>query len=185
MSKIEVSKLENLYIAEYTSLKNEQSNRLLVRETVLYTSIIINAAIMSTQYSSSPSSFYYLLAIPFSALLLSLLYSSNEIKINHIRDYILKMLRPKIGQALNMSDASEIFQWENYHRERKSAFNIQKIGRLSLIFGSFSLVPVFALYAFINHGGIILDIKLYSLIWWLGCISVVFSTYFVFSTSDF
>jgi hypothetical protein len=63
-------------LAEYTALKNEQTQRIVVRDTVLYISITANTAIAAIYQQQQNQDTRVLLAIPFVSTLLFWIYKT-------------------------------------------------------------------------------------------------------------
>jgi hypothetical protein len=76
-------------LAEYTALKNEQTQRIVVRDTVLYVSITANTAIAAIYQQQQNQDPRILLAIPFVSTLLFWIYATNDSMITQIRRYIV------------------------------------------------------------------------------------------------
>ena len=87
---------EAALLAEYAALKNEQTQRIVVRDTVLYISITANTAIAAIYQQQQNPDPQILLAIPFASTLLFWLYATNDNMITQIRRYIVANIIPKV-----------------------------------------------------------------------------------------
>jgi hypothetical protein len=133
-------------LAEYTALKNEQTQRIVVRDTVLYISITANtaiAAIYQQQQNHDPS---ILLAIPFVSTLLFWVYATNDSMITQIRRYIVSNIVQRFSGGRE-ENASNLFGWEYLRRRRTFVRLISKMIRLIAVWSTFSGASIAALAA--------------------------------------
>ena len=177
---------------EYDALKNEQSLRILLRETVLYTSILFDAAIVTAQMTHSDSGYLLLLAIPFGSLLLGVLYSFNDSMVSRIRKYIRHDLRVRVLRAIepNGGVGPVVFGWEEHHRARNTGFFFTKLLRLMVVLVAFCGVSIVALFIVATVGGRVdvlsfAEITSTVALWWAGAVSTVIATTLIFLTLDF
>lgn len=97
-------------LAEYTALKNEQTQRIVVRDTVLYVSITANTAIAAIYQQQNQDS-RILLAIPFVSTLLFWIYATNDSMITQIRRYIVTNIVQKLS-GNDENNANGLFGWD-------------------------------------------------------------------------
>ena len=102
---------EAALLAEYAALKNEQTQRIVVRDTVLYISITANTAIAAIYQQQQNPDPQILLAIPFASTLLFWLYATNDNMITQIRRYIVSNIIPKLSPNGEKIESS-LFGWE-------------------------------------------------------------------------
>ncbi len=133
-------------IAEYTALKTEQAQRIVLRDTCLYISITANttiAGIYTQQQTQDPK---LLLFIPFASTLLFWIYATNDNMITQIRRYIVSNVVPKLSvgdEALK----DGLFGWETVRRKRTFSRFVSKFIRLFAVWITFSGASLVALAA--------------------------------------
>jgi hypothetical protein len=136
---------EAALLAEYTALKNEQTQRIVVRDTVLYVSITANTAIAAI-YQQQNRDVQILLAIPFISTLLFWIYATNDSMITQIRRYIVVNIIPK-WSADGENSGSGLFGWEYMRRRRTLSRFLSKLIRLLAVWSTFSGASIVALIA--------------------------------------
>ena len=138
--------LEAALLAEYAALKNEQTQRIVVRDTVLYISITANTAIAAIYQQQQNPDPQILLAIPFASTLLFWLYATNDNMITQIRRYITTNIVKKFSDG-GVDNASNLFGWEYLRRRRTFVRVLSKIIRLLAVWSTFSGASIVALIA--------------------------------------
>jgi hypothetical protein len=133
-------------LAEYTALKNEQTQRIVVRDTVLYISITANTAIAAIYQQQQTQDARILLAIPFVSTLLFWIYATNDSMITQIRRYIVTNIIPK-WSASGGNNESGLFGWEYLRRRRTLSRFLSKLIRLLAVWSTFSGASIAALIA--------------------------------------
>jgi hypothetical protein len=133
-------------LAEYTALKNEQTQRIVVRDTVLYVSITANTAIAAIYQQQQHHDPRILLAIPFVSTLLFWIYATNDSMITKIRRYIVVNIIPK-WSADGENSGSGLFGWEYMRRRRTLSRFLSKLIRLLAVWSTFSGASIVALIA--------------------------------------
>lgn len=99
----------DLLVAEYQTLKTEQSDRIKTRDGMVYATMVAAAA---TGYVAIKEHLYdLLLAGAAAALILGWHYLGGDRKIIWIRAYIRSTLRPQVAAGLNVRTES-VFAWE-------------------------------------------------------------------------
>ena len=137
---------EAALLAEYAALKNEQTQRIVVRDTVLYISITANTAIAAIYQQQQNPDPQILLAIPFASTLLFWLYATNDNMITQIRRYIIANIVQKFSDSGEIN-ASNLFGWEYLRRRRTFVRVLSKIIRLLAVWSTFSGASIVALIA--------------------------------------
>jgi hypothetical protein len=131
-------------MAEYTALKNEQAQRMVVRDTCLYLSMIANLAIAA--FYSVAREAQILLLIPFASTLFLSIYFLNDSMIGQIRRHIEASVLPKFSESDRQCD-EVLFAWEKLHRRWSIGGLLAKVARLAAVWVTFSATPVGALAA--------------------------------------
>ena len=137
---------EAALLAEYAALKNEQTQRIVVRDTVLYISITANTAIAAIYQQQQNPDPQILLAIPFASTLFFWLYATNDNMITQIRRYIVGNIVPKFSDG-SENDAGSLFGWDNFRRRRTFVRVMSKIIRLLAVWSTFSGASIVVLAA--------------------------------------
>jgi hypothetical protein len=133
-------------MAEYTALKTEQAQRIVLRDTCLYVSITANTAIAAVYAQQQNHDPLVLLFIPFASTLLFWLYATNDSMITQIRQYIVSNIASKLSEPDGKLKDS-LFGWE-YHRRRRTLSRIvSKVTRLLAVWFTFSIASIVALVA--------------------------------------
>ena len=131
-------------IAEYTALKNEQTQRIVLRDTCLYISVSANTAIAAV-YTQQQQSINILLFIPLASTLLFWIYATNELKVTHIRKYIQSHIIPCFSE-LDEKYKANLLGWEYLRRKQTFGRLVSKLCRLLVVWSSFSGASIVALY---------------------------------------
>ncbi|MGO8779994.1 MAG: hypothetical protein ACLQKK_13945 [Rhodomicrobium sp.] len=133
-----------LLIAEYTALKNEQTQRIVLRDTVLYVSIGANAAIAALYIQQKHPDPRILLFIPFASTLLFWIYATNDGMITQIRQYIVSNIVSRLSETGKEYNDS-LFGWEYLRRQRTARRLVSKLIRLLAVWFTFSIASIAAL----------------------------------------
>ncbi len=118
----EQQKMFEVYLQEYSKLKDEQTQRIGFRDNLLYVTLVVFGAVLSfalTNQSKSPYAIYSLLVLPWVCLILGWTYLVNDEKISAIGRYIRLKLVDKISEHIDKADIESIFGWEIEHRSDK------------------------------------------------------------------
>lgn len=108
---MEISDKLSIYLAEYDKLKQEQIQRISVRDNLIYVMLTVFGAIFAYALSNS-NHLHALLVVPWVSLSLGWVYLSNDKKVSDIKIYIRDILSEKIKNVdINKHPAS--FEWEN------------------------------------------------------------------------
>lgn len=118
MAKIENEILLNVYMNEYSKLKDEQRNRIGFRDNLIYATLIAIGGILSYA-TADPSNYNAFLVLPILSFVLGWTYLLNDEKITSIGQYVQKNLSVYINNLFDANDAT-VFSWENVHREERS-----------------------------------------------------------------
>lgn len=116
-------------MAEYTALKNEQAQRIVIRDTCLYISISANTAIAAVVAQQQNHPLQLLLFIPAASTLLFWLYATNDSMITQIRRYIINNIIPNLA-SLDQKYKAKLFGWEYLRRRRTFGRVVSKLCRL-------------------------------------------------------
>jgi hypothetical protein len=129
-------------LAEYTALKSEQAQRIVLRDTCLYISITANTTIAGVYTQQQAQDPKILLFIPFASTLLFWIYATNDDMVTRIRRYIVKNIIPR----LSASDET-LFGWETVRRRWSIGRFVSKFIRLFAVWITFSGASIVALAA--------------------------------------
>lgn len=142
----QVSGFNAALLAEYTALKAEQTQRLVLRDNCFYVSITANAAIIAAYTQQQTPNPQTLLYIPLISTLLFFVYASNDGMITQIRRYIVTNIVPKLSDSSEQQSAA-ILGWEYLRRRRTIARILSKLSRLFAVWFTFSGASIVALIA--------------------------------------
>ena len=106
--------LKDVYLAEYSKLKDEQAKRIGFRDNLLYVMMAVYGGIIA--FALSKPNCYALLVLPWASLILGWTYLQNDEKVSAIGRYIRLELVRKIQELANCKDDESIFGWEIAHR---------------------------------------------------------------------
>ena len=104
-----------VYLQEYSKLKDEQISRIGFRDNLLYVTLVVFGGILSFSVSKQVD-YYALLIIPWVCIILGWAYVINDEKITAIGKYIRLNLVDKVRKQIGNSDIESIFGWEIAHR---------------------------------------------------------------------
>ncbi len=133
-------------LAEYAVLKNEQTQRITVRDTVLYMTILANTAIAGIYQQQQNPDPHILLIIPFASTLLFWIYAINDNSVKQIRRYIAAHVVPKLSDGSEI-EAGSLFGWESSRRRGAFVRLFSKIVRLFAVWATFSGASLVVLIA--------------------------------------
>lgn len=104
-----------VYLQEYSKLKDEQNSRIGFRDNLLYVTLGLFGGISSFALSK-PDNSYALLVLPWVCLILGWTYLVNDERISAIGRYLRQELVEKIKKLAGNSDSESFFGWEIAHR---------------------------------------------------------------------
>lgn len=133
-----------MLLAEYAALKNEQTQRIVVRDTCLYVSITANIAIAAAYTQAQIHDEKLLLFIPFASTLFFWVYATHDAMVTQIRRYIVDVMLPKLPEK---DPALAPFGWEYLRRRRSIRRLASKVARLFAVWATFSGASIVALVA--------------------------------------
>jgi hypothetical protein len=133
-------------MAEYAALKNEQAQRIVLRDTCLYIAISANTAIAAVVTQQQNHPLQLLLFIPAASTLLFWLYATNDSMVTQIRKYITNNIIPKLS-PLEEKYKANLLGWEYLRRRRTLNRIVSKLFRLFAIWFTFSGASIAALWA--------------------------------------
>ena len=124
-------------LAEYAVLKNEQTQRITVRDTVLTMTILVITAIAAIYQQQQNPDPHILLIIPFASTLLFWVYAVNDNSVRQIRRYIAANVVPKLSDG-SETEAGSLFGWESSRRRSAFVRLFSRIVRLFAVWATFS-----------------------------------------------
>ncbi len=154
-----------VYLHEYSKLKDEQTQRIGFRDNLLYVTLVAFGAILSFALSqktevaskavgdvANNTNYYALLVIPWVCLILGWAYLVNDQKISALGKYIREDLRPKINPEIGKETAEEsTFYWEiqNRNNPQRQQRKIKQLVIDEITFVISGLVALIAFWKFI------------------------------------
>ena len=139
----------NIYLHEYIQLKQEQRQRISLRDNLLYFTLGVYVAILGFAIGEQGEP-YALLVLPWVSLILGWTYLVNDQKITAIGRYIRCPLTTRIGKVIpTNTDVESVLAWEIFHRsdtQRKR----RKLEQLIVDQVAFIISGLAALFAFRN-----------------------------------
>jgi hypothetical protein len=166
------NKLE-IYLSEYSALKEEQKSRIGFRDNLLYVNLAAVGAIISFSLTK-PENKYALLVLPLVSIILGWTYLVNDQKISRIGQYIQEDLLNKVRQDIGDTSTSlqDIFGWEYFHRE-KNLFTqgFQKFQQW--LIDEFTFVGSGILGLVLFHGNMATESSLVQTIWLIELILLI------------
>lgn len=114
----EQEKKVEVYLQEYSKLKDEQIKRIGFRDNLLYVTLGLFGAVLSFTFANQtqPYAIYALLVLPWVCLILGWTYLVNDEKISAIGRYIRWKLVKKISEHTSNANVESIFGWEIEHK---------------------------------------------------------------------
>ena len=162
-----------VYLQEYSALKEEQKSRIGFRDNLLYVNLAAVGAIFSFALNK-PENKYALLVLPLVSLILGWTYLVNDQKISAIGQYIEEKLSQRVNYELNSptSPIEEVFGWEEYHKTNDLfARRFRKIQQWLIDEITFVGSGILALIAFSEY--LATENSLIHSIWWLELIVLI------------
>ncbi len=173
-----------VYLQEYSKLKDEQTQRIGFRDNLLYVILVVFGAVLSfalTNQSKSPYAIYALLVLPWVCLILGWAYLVNDEKISAIGRYIRVKLVEKISEHAGNTDIPSIFGWEIEHRsdKRRHRRKIKQliVDEITFVFSGVSALLAFWLLASPPHWSI-------PILWWVELVLLVILGVEIFVYAD-
>jgi hypothetical protein len=137
----------NIHLQEYAQLKQEQRQRIGLRDNLLYFTLGVYVAILGFAVGEQGDP-YALLVLPWVSLILGWTYLVNDQKITAIGRYIRGQLTTKICKAVDANtDIESVLTWEIAHRSDANRKR-RKVEQLIVDLVAFVLSGVAALVAF-------------------------------------
>jgi hypothetical protein len=133
-------------LAEYAVLKNEQTQRVTVRDTVLLMTILVNTAIAAIYQQQQNPDPHILLIIPFASTLLFWVYAVNDNSVRRIRHYIAANVLPKLSNGAEI-EAGSLLGYETSRRHGAIVRLFSNIVRLFAVWATFSGASLLVLIA--------------------------------------
>lgn len=138
----------DLMVAEYERLKDEQRQRINVRDNLVYATLAANAAVVAAALQAHGHANLLLLLAPVSVAL-GWTYLVNDDKVSAIGRYIRTDLTPRLSGLAG--DSTVIFGWEPAHRQDKRR-STRKYLQLAADLSIFCLPPVAAIVIYLVNG---------------------------------
>ncbi|MBE9228822.1 hypothetical protein IQ264_25760 [Phormidium sp. LEGE 05292] len=147
----EQQQMFDVYLQEYSKLKDEQAQRIGFRDNLLYVTLGLFATVLALTMGEKANP-YALLVLPWVSLVLGWTYLVNDQKISAIGQYIRYTLVKKISNLACRADADieeieSMFGWEIAHRSDRHRKR-RKIEQLTIDEIAFVLSGIVALIAF-------------------------------------
>ena len=163
----------NVYLQEYSALKEEQKSRIGFRDNLLYVNLAAVGAIFSFALNK-PDNKYALLVLPLVSVILGWTYLVNDQKISAIGQYIQKELLGKVSKEINSTNPTDadVFGWEEYHKTHDLfARRLRKIQQWIIDEITFIGAGILALIAFREY--LPKENSLIHWLWWLEIIVLI------------
>jgi hypothetical protein len=127
----EQQQMFEVYLQEYSKLKDEQAKRIGFRDNLLYVTLGLFGGVLSFALGEKANP-YALVVLPWVCLVLGWTYLVNDEKISAIGKYIREELVKKISKqadSTNIKNIESIFGWEIAHRsdERRKRRKIEQL----------------------------------------------------------
>lgn len=100
-----------VHLAEYDQLKKEQQARIVHRDSLIYATLAVIAAVVAAAFKASTP--YALLALPPATFVLGWTYLANDRKVSAIGYYVRTSLA--VDAAAAASPTLAAFGWETHH----------------------------------------------------------------------
>ncbi len=116
----EQQQILNVYLQEYSKLKDEQTQRIGFRDNLLYVTLVLFGTVLAFALGEKGNP-YALLVLPWTSLVLGWTYLVNDQKITAIGQYIRYTLVAKVSSLASRAgsdirEVESIFGWEVAHR---------------------------------------------------------------------
>ena len=138
-----------VYLQEYSKLKDEQIKRIGFRDNLLYVTIGLFGAVLSFAFANQtqPYAIYALLVLPWVCLILGWTYLVNDEKISAIGRYIRWKLVKKISEHIGNTNIESLFGWEIEHksdrRRRRRKIEQLIVDEITFVFSGIAGVLAF------------------------------------------
>jgi hypothetical protein len=109
--------MKDILLLEYEKVKDEQRERISIRERLFYTALLVVGAIFSALLTMSGIDVGYLALTPVLFIISNSYYYNDEI-VTQMNNYVQESLRPRLAAATGLKP-DDLFQWENYTRGSK------------------------------------------------------------------
>jgi hypothetical protein len=133
-------------LAEYTSLKLEQTARIGFRDNLLYVTLAVVGALCAWALAA-PGHRSALLLVPWACFILGWTFVRNDAKVTSIGHYIRDELTPGLG------DAAPLFGWEAYRQKVRWRY-FRKLQQVVVSLMAFCVSSVMALLLYLRLEGI-------------------------------
>lgn len=137
----------DVFLAEYSQLKDEQRARIGFRDNLLYVTLAAVTAV--TGVAAQARLMQLALALPVVCVVLGWAYLVNDEKISAIGRYTRTELAPGLGNAARLEES--LFGWETYHRSDARRTS-RKATQIIVDLVAFLAAPFAALIGFWCHG---------------------------------
>lgn len=140
----------NLILEEYRVLKQEQLERIKLRDNFVFLSLGIFGAIFSYALfeNDSQNKLIVLSIIPSICFICLWLYIVNDEKISQIGQFIRENLKAKLEILLEEENSNIFFEWETYHRSDNKRF-LRKFIQVIVDLLAFCVPSIISIVAFI------------------------------------
>jgi hypothetical protein len=141
-----------VYLQEYSKLKDEQAKRIGFRDNLLYVTLGVFGGVLSFALAEQANR-YALLVLPWVCLILGWAYLVNDEKISAIGRYIRKILSKQISEQTGNLDFESIFGWETVHRsdEQRKRRKIEQLIIDEITFVISGIAGLFAFWVLVPH----------------------------------
>lgn len=127
-----------VHLAEYQALKAEQTARIVIRETALYTTILVMSGISAIALGQTSVHTLLFLAIPPSAFTFFWVYLNNDSMISNLRKYFSGDLQSSILETLDpVVEGETVFHWEVFHRSIRRFRFVRRFINALVVFSAF------------------------------------------------
>ena len=167
----------DIYLKEYAQLKQEQHQRIGLRDNLLYFTLGVYVAILGFAVGAEGDP-HALLVLPWVSLILGWTYLVNDQKITAIGKYIRCHLVSKISENVvhTNTDVKSILGWEVAHRSdpQRKRRKIEQllIDQVAFVFSGLAALLAFRYLYATNHAEAVLK-GLVQPLWWVEMILLV------------
>ncbi|GIH05736.1 hypothetical protein Rhe02_38030 [Rhizocola hellebori] len=123
-----------LWAQEYERLKEEQAQRISIRDNLMYATLVSIAGVILAMYQTSNADL--LLLLPLGCVVLGWTYLANDEKISAIGRYIRTDLEPRLAALLDAQPP--VYGWELAHRSDRRRRS-RKVAQLCIDLMTFCL----------------------------------------------